>query len=204
MLKEDIAFPAAATAIIDRQRVRWQALIDQLNVLDLKETENALTMGDLFVLIEREFGAKSMKEAAAGANIAWGTAYSRYRVSKKIPKDSPLRERPLSYAQFRAIADTEEPEEWADRCMAEQLSTSQLMEAIRREGDGQAVSTGQPCIQCNQSMADSGETIVAFSIGNGKRARCCNPECALAYFEEYVREKDQDGEEEQDPLADQE
>jgi hypothetical protein len=110
-------------------------------------------------------------------------------VASRIPQGHRLRSSILTFGHFRVLVKMEdvELETWADKAINEDWSVARLTAELEAAGDQKAVQDGQPCIQCTETLSESGE-IVAFTV-KGMRARCCNFKCAAEYFTERAAEQ---------------
>jgi hypothetical protein len=187
-MRELRSVPPPVAAIVARQRAELSQLVQEIAALAAQDDRNALEMGDKLLQIEDEYGKDRVKLATDQAGVNWSVARQRLWVSRRIPKGSRLRSLPLTFCHLRTLAATENPESWADRVLANRWSVATLRAEIERAGDRKAVEAGDPCIQCERSLAE-GKRTVAFSIDGGQRARCCSTQCALAYFQEMVAEE---------------
>lgn len=180
--------PAIVQKLEQDQRRAWDEIVDEITQLALQEDESALTMGDRFAELERNFGSTLLKRAAEEACVSWSNAKQRLWVAKKIPPASPIRKAKLSFGHLVAVAGTNDMERWTNLALKEQLSVKKLRDAIDHSDDVQAQDNGEPCSQCERPLPREGE-IVAFTVGKQHRRRCCNVECALHYFAKRVAEQ---------------
>lgn len=186
-MKELSAIPPPVAAIVQRQKKDWNQLVGEISRLAEQDDQNALEMGDRLLAIEAAWGKAHVKTAAEQAGVNWSVARQRCWVSRRVPKGHPLRALPLTFCHLRTLATTDDPEQWAQQVVEHQWSVATLREKIERAGDQKAQIDGDPCIQCERSLAGAKE-IVSFIIGGAKRARCCSLPCAVAYFQELVQD----------------
>lgn len=182
--------PALIQPVREEEGEAWETYIHRIARLDRQETAAVLEMGDLLVEMEEKFGKENLKTVAESTMVSWSAIQERARVSRRIPRDSPIRQIPwLSFSHLRAIAWTTRPEHWAKVAESEGLSTRELIERITRAGDQEAVERGEPCGQCDGSIGD-GPTIVAVTIGRERRVRLCSTACAVAFIQEHAQNRD--------------
>jgi hypothetical protein len=171
-----------------QQSQSWQDFVEEIEKIDVQETQGALRMGDLFILAEETYGPKNLQKLAENAGVSWSVARQRLWVSKRIPKDSIVRKmKALTFGHLRALAATDKQEEWATKVETEDLTVRDLIEAIDQSGDKRKVENGfASCADCGTDIVAGSETYVAVSLAGGKRNLCCNAACAINYLNRAV------------------
>lgn len=190
--------PPSVAAIYQKQTDEWNVILSKLVALDTKEKAGALEMGDLFLTVEQNWGKAQVKVAADSAGIELGSAKARAWVSKKIPKDSSLRNCHLSYTHLRALATVPEDimEEWAQDALENAWSSKRLKAELAAAGIKQEKPPKDPgmCIQCEQMLPvenDSAQMVIRWNQG-GKHGALCTVHCAAAYFKERLEDDEGD------------
>jgi hypothetical protein len=165
-----------------QQSANWEVLVQQIAKLDVQETQNALHMGDLLIEVEESFGDKHLQKAAEQAGVSWSVARQRHWVSKRIPKDHPVRKmKSLSFGHLRALAATQEPLKWAKLAEEENLTVRDLTEKIAQNDDVEKIVNGMgACAACTKQVLS--EAYVAITLPHGKRQLCCNNACGIQFL----------------------
>ncbi len=186
--------PTPPPAIVQKQKREYQQIVAEISQLQQVSDETALEMGDRFIEVETAYGKEAFRKAADDSGVPWSVARQRHWVARRIPKGHKLRsyleDTHLTYSHLRALATTENPEQWAETAIKEGLSVAGLIEKIEVKKEKTATAEGEVCIQCNQPLPEGGE-IVSFRISGRGNARCCSVGHAAQYFSELLT----DGEE---------
>jgi hypothetical protein len=181
--------PTPPPGIHQQAKREYTQIVSEISQLQQVTDETALEMGDRFHELEIAHGKEAARKGADDAGVTWSVARQRLWVAKRIPQGHKLRayltDTHLNFSHLRAIAATENPEEWADKAVEQGWSVAKLVGAINEAGDKKAQEEGDPCIQCNEPLPEVGE-IVSFNITGRGRARCCSVAHAAAYFAELT------------------
>lgn len=192
--------PSPLPAIRQNQVKEWKHYVERIARLAVEEDRNALAMGDEFLEVEQTFGKERVYEMAAQTGVGKAKARQRVAVSRKIPKDHPLRNTHLSFSHLRVLVTTNDKmEEWADLCLKNEWTVEELDEQIKQTGDAEAQEDGIPCIQCKDPIRLK-ETMICFSIQGQKRGRLCGPRCAEIYFHALAETQTEDSSSDQSSL----
>ena len=189
------------------EQERWEAIRTEIINLDQQETRAAFRVGDIVNEVEERWGEQRIQTLSTETGISPSVLKQRRWVSGKIPAQvtqedrilpNPLREMPFSYAHFRKLAGTKDPEHWAEQALAggdtgRPWTAEQLGIEIQKAGDHEAQATGRLCIGCEQPLPppseDQESEVVSFTIGRNKRAHLCNVGCARDYFELLIQDR---------------
>lgn len=98
-----------------------------------------------------------------------------FRVARAIGED--LRTYEVSWAHFRAAAQTDQPEAWLRRAAVLDWTPRQLRDAIEDAAADTAIRTGPQCLQCQGELPST-----PLSLRWGKRTYLfCKPACLRAF-----------------------